>query len=203
MYPSDCEIKQGLRERTEAGKQTNEKGYVWRACLPKVKPVKLLLLDVDGVLTDGSITYTDEGSEIKTFHVRDGFGMRQLQKAGVKIGIITARSSKALLRRAQDLSITHIHQGIRNKVEAYEEIRNSLKLEPSEVAFMGDDWIDLPLLKKAGFSAAVADAMPEVKKAVDYVTRMPGGRGAVREVCDLIVEAKGMYDTFLRSYIEP
>lgn len=181
--------------------ENKEKGYVWQNCLPKAKEVKLLLLDVDGVLTDGSISYTDEGSEIKTFNVRDGFGMNLLRKAGVEIGLITARSSNALKRRVQDLKLTHVYQGKRKKVEVFEQIIDELGLAPQQVAYMGDDWLDLALLKRVGFSATVADGDAEVKDVVDYVSRRPGGRGAVREVCELIIDAKGCYGELLEQYL--
>ena len=202
MYPSDCEITEGLLKKATARQKSDERGYAWKSCLPKAKPIKLLMLDVDGILTDGSITYTDEGSEIKTFHVRDGFGMNQLKKMGIEIVLVTARRSQALLHRAQDLSLDHVHQGVRNKIEVYDEIIEQFTLQPSEIAYMGDDWIDLPLLTRVGLSATVADGAPEVRQIVDYVTRKPGGKGAVRELCDLIIEAKGLRETILKTYIE-
>ncbi|MCJ7601249.1 MAG: HAD hydrolase family protein, partial [Desulfobulbaceae bacterium] len=151
--------------------------------------------------TNGSISYTDEGSEIKTFNSRDGFGMNLLRKADVEIGLITARSSKALNRRAQDLNLTRIYQGKRNKVAVFEEVIAEMQLAPHQVAYMGDDWLDLALLTRVGFSATVADAVPEVIEVVDYVARRPGGNGAVREVCDLIIDAKGLYRELLGQYL--
>lgn len=200
-YPGDCELTRGLLQRAASRMENNEKGYVWRSCFPKAREVQLLLLDVDGVLTDGSISYTDQGVEIKTFHVRDGFGMNLLRKTGVEIGLITARSSEALTRRVQDLNLTHVFQGKRKKVEVYEELLQKLQLEAHQVAYMGDDWLDLALLSRVGFSATVADAASEVREAVDYVTRCPGGRGAVREVCDLIIDAKGLREELLDEYL--
>ncbi|MBI5559387.1 MAG: HAD-IIIA family hydrolase [Deltaproteobacteria bacterium] len=200
-YPGDCEFTRSLLEKAAARTENQERGYAWRMCLPKAREVKLLLLDVDGVLTDGSIAYTDEGSEIKTFHVRDGFGMNLLRQAGVEIGLITARSSKALERRVRDLNLTHVYQGKRQKVEVFAQLIKELQLAPAQVAYMGDDWLDLPLLARVGFSATVADSAPEVREIVDYVARRPGGRGAVREICDLIIDAKGLYQDLLGRYL--
>ena len=201
VYPGDCEFMQALREKAAERTASQAKSYAWRKCLPKAKEIKLLLLDVDGVLTDGSISYTDEGSEMKTFNSRDGFGMNLLRQAEVEIGLITARTSKALNRRAQDLNLTHVFQGKRKKVEVFEQLIGELHLSPQQVAYMGDDWLDLSLLARVGFSATVADAVPEVREVVDYVTGRPGGNGAVREVCDLIIDAKGLYRDLLRQYM--
>jgi 3-deoxy-D-manno-octulosonate 8-phosphate phosphatase (KDO 8-P phosphatase) len=200
-YPSDCEVVQGLLEKARNRQPPDEKGYVWRACLPKAKEVKLLLLDVDGILTDGTIIYTHEGNEIKAFHTRDGLGIRLLQEAGVEVGLITARESEAVTRRAQDLGMKHVFQKTRNKLAVYEQLTKELGLQALEVGYMGDDWLDLPLLTRVGFSATVADAVPEVKKIVHYTTKRKGGRGAVREVCDLILEAKGAHATLLDKYL--
>ena len=201
VYPGDCELTQALLKKAAARQEGKERGYAWRNCLPKAKDVKILLLDVDGILTDGSISYTDEAVEVKTFNVRDGFGMNLLRKIGVEVGLITARSSDALKRRAKDLSLTHVYQGKRKKVQVFEEIIKELSLSPHEVAYMGDDWLDLALLRRVGFSATAADGAPEVKEIVNYVTRRPGGKGAVREVCDLIIDAKGQYENLLNQYL--
>ncbi len=199
-YPGDCEFTQALLKKA-AARTASSRGYAWKNSLAKAKKVKLLLLDVDGVLTDGSITYSDEGIELKTFNSKDGFGLNLLRKAGVEVGIITARSSKALIRRCQDLKIDHLYQGRRNKVETFTEVITELGLTAEDVAYMGDDWLDLPLLARVGFSATVADAVAEVKEVVDFTSRFNGGQGGVREVCDLIVEAKGMYEGFLDQYL--
>ena len=200
-YPTDCEVTQGLLRRAMERETPPERGYVWKSCLPKAAPVRLLLLDVDGVLTDGTITYTHEGTEIKSFHTRDGFGLRLLQEAGVEVGIITARTSEAVKRRAEDLKLAHVYQGCRNKIAAYAELLAKLKLTDAEVAYMGDDWLDLPLLARVGFSASVADGAHEARQVVDYVTTRPGGRGAVREVCDLIIAAKEAQAELLARYL--
>ncbi|MFZ5775517.1 MAG: KdsC family phosphatase [Thermodesulfobacteriota bacterium] len=180
----------------------DERGYVWRACLPRAREVRLLLLDVDGVLTDGSIVYTHSGTEMKSFNTKDGFGIRILQEAGVEVGVITARSSEAVRRRAQDLKLAHVYQGVRDKIEAFTAILAEQRLEPVQVAYMGDDWLDLPLLTRVGLAAAPADAVTEVRQTAHYVTRQVGGRGAVRELCDLIIEAKGRRDELLARYLK-
>ena len=200
-YPGDCEFTQGLLKKA-AARMDSKRGYAWKNCQARAKKVKLLLLDVDGVLTDGSITYSDEGIELKTFNAKDGFGLNLLRKAGVEVGIITARSSKALIRRCQDLKIDHLYQGRRNKDETFQEVIAELGLAPDEVAYMGDDWLDLPLLAKVGFAATVADAVAEVDEISHFTSRFNGGQGGVREVCELIVDAKGMYETLLNEYLE-
>ena len=200
-YPSDCEITQGLLEKARSRHEQNERGYVWRACLPRAAPLKLLLLDVDGVLTDGTIIYTHTDTELKSFNTKDGFGIRLLREAGVEVGLITARTSEAVARRAQDLKLIHVYQGVRKKVEIFEQVVAELSLGKEEVGYMGDDWLDLPLLTRVGFAATVADAVPEVLDVAHYVTKRAGGRGAVREVCDLIIAAKGKQESLLNKYI--
>ena len=200
-YPGDCEFTQFLRERALARHDGKTGPQSRQACLKRAKEIKLLLLDVDGVLTDGSITYTHSGDEIKSFHSHDGFGMSMLQKIGVEIGLITARQSEALTRRARDLKLTHLFQGTRHKRAILHSLLNELHLSPHEVAFMGDDWLDLPVLTEVGLAATVADAMPEVKPLVHFVSQYPGGRGAVRELCDLIIEAKGRRTELLNEYM--
>ncbi len=201
-YPSDCELTQALLKKAASRRQPEERGYVWKSCLPRAKLVKLLLLDVDGVLTDGSLSYTHDGREIKTFHSRDGLGLNLLREAGVEVGLITARTSEALAKRARDLSIPHVYQGKRDKIEVYREILAKLNLQDYEVAYMGDDWLDLPLLVRVGFSASVADGAPEVREVVHYISKRNGGKGAVREVCDLIIDAKGLTQSLLANYLK-
>jgi 3-deoxy-D-manno-octulosonate 8-phosphate phosphatase (KDO 8-P phosphatase) len=201
QYPSDCEILEGYRAM--AGEQSAKtiRSAGWQAALSKAKPVKILLLDVDGVLTDGSLIYSHEGQESKAFNTQDGFGLRLLQEAGLDIGVITARSSEAVARRCANLKMRYIYQGAGNKVEAYKEILKESGCKPFEIAYMGDDWLDLALLTRAGFSAAPANAVPEVQKASHYTTEQSGGHGAVREICNLILEAKGRYQELLQSYL--
>jgi len=199
-YPSDCDITRGLLEKAREKMESADRGYVWRSCLPRAKGLKLLLLDVDGVLTDGTITYTHEGNEIKSFHTRDGFGLKMLMDSGVEVGLITARESEAVSRRVRDLGIRYAYQNARNKLEVFEELLQKLGLQPSEVGYMGDDWLDLPVLVRVGFAATVADGAPEVRQVAHYITKSKGGSGAVREVCDLIMEARGTAATMLKKY---
>ncbi|GAB4390570.1 MAG: hypothetical protein Kow0025_23520 [Thermodesulfovibrionales bacterium] len=166
------------------------------------REVKLLILDVDGVLTDGSIILDGGGNELKRFHVRDGHGIKMLQRAGVQVAIITGRSSEAVRRRAEELGIEEVHQGSRMKTEAYEEMLARLGLRDEETAFVGDDVVDIPILRRAGLSIAVADATEEAKAAAMAVTEGRGGRGAVREVTDFLLKAKGLWDDAIARYFE-
>ena len=202
-YPSDCELTQALRQRAMERDRPVTRSKEWQALLPKAKLIKLLLLDVDGVLTDGTIVYTEDGGESKGFNTRDGFGLRMLQDSGVDVGLITARTSEAVRRRAEDLGFAHVYQGRKDKNRVYEEILQTTGLRPLHTAYMGDDWLDLPLLGRVGLAAAPADAVPEVRKRVNYVCRQNGGRGAVREICDLILEARGDLAPLLVKYSGP
>ena len=158
--------------------------------LPKLKKIKAILLDVDGVLTGGAIIYGVDGLELKAFDSQDGFGITNAIKNGIRVGIITARKSEVVKRRATELGIVDLYQGSLDKITPFEEIKNVHSLSESEIAYVGDDILDLPLLQKVGFSAAPANAVREVKMKVDYVTKARGGQGAVREVIDLILKAQ-------------
>lgn len=162
--------------------------------------VRLLLLDVDGIMTDGRIIIDNHGVETKGFDVKDGHGLKLLQRAGLKVGIITGRESEVVRFRALELGIDILHQGAKNKLEPYLEAIGELGLRDEEVAYMGDDLIDLPILRRVGFSATVADAVEEVKPLVHYVTARRGGRGAVREVCDLILKVTGRWSVVTDRY---
>lgn len=150
--------------------------------------IELLLLDVDGVMTDGCIILDDRGSEQKAFHVRDGHGIKMAQRSGISVGIITGRSSEVVNIRARELGITEVHQGVKEKVLVYDEIIARLGIRDESVAFIGDDIVDAEILKRVGLAAAVADAHPSVLSCVHLVTKAAGGRGAVREVIDLILK---------------
>lgn len=166
----------------------------------KLARIKLLLLDVDGVMTDGRIIYDNQGNELKAFDVKDGHGLKMLQRAGIKVGIITGRKSELVARRAAELDIEILYQKALVKLEPYREILAEQGLTDEQVAYIGDDIVDLPILRRVGFSATVADAVPEVLPLVDYVTTRPGGRGAVREVCDLLIKASGQWDSLTERY---
>jgi 3-deoxy-D-manno-octulosonate 8-phosphate phosphatase (KDO 8-P phosphatase) len=168
--------------------------------LEKARKIGLLLLDVDGVLTDGTILYDHKGKELKRFFVQDGQGIRWLQRSGVEVGFLSGRSSPAVIRRAGELGIDLLFQGIKNKIKCIEIIIRKTKFPPDQVAFMGDDFIDLPLLKRVGLSISVSNGHPLVQKEVDYITKAPGGYGAVREVCELILRAQNKWEAILREY---
>ena len=201
QYPSDCEILEGFRTIASSQPSRPVRGAAWQAAFSKARPIKILLLDVDGVLTDGSLIYSHEGQESKAFNTQDGFGLRLLQEAGVELGVITARSSEAVARRCANLKMLYVYQGTVNKVEAYKEILKQSGCKPFETAYMGDDWLDLALLTRVGFAAAPANGVREVQEAAHYTTEHTGGHGAVREICDLILEAKGRYQELLQSYM--
>lgn len=162
--------------------------------------VKLLILDVDGVLTDGSIILDNEGNEFKSFNVRDGHGIKMLIRSGVKVALITGRHSKVVDRRARELGITEVYQRCYIKTVAYEHLIDMFGVLDSEVAYVGDDIVDLSILVRAGLPVAVADAAEEAKNAARLVTVCQGGRGAVREVCDLILKAQGKWDSIIDEY---
>ncbi len=166
----------------------------------RLSRVRLLVMDVDGVMTDGRIVLDGEGNEWKFFNVRDGHGIVMLHRIGVETAIITGRSSKVVERRAKELSIGHVYQGAHNKLEVYEELKRKLGLSDEQVCYIGDDVVDMPIMSRVGFAVAVADAHPEVKKVAHYVTAMPGGRGAVREVAEMIIRAKGRWDEVMERY---
>lgn len=164
--------------------------------------IKLLLLDVDGVMTDGRIIYLNDGGEAKAFDVKDGHGLKLIQRAGIQVGIITGRQSDIVARRAAELGIELVYQGAKDKMQPFMEILEKLGLEPSEVAYVGDDLVDLPVMRRVGFSATVADASDDIKPYVDLVTSRPGGRGAVREVCDFLLKKSGLWTSVTNRYFE-
>ncbi|PKN77233.1 MAG: phenylphosphate carboxylase subunit delta [Deltaproteobacteria bacterium HGW-Deltaproteobacteria-10] len=166
----------------------------------KLKNIKMLILDVDGVMTDGRVIMDDSGREIKNFDVRDGHGIKLIQRYGIKVVLLTGRKSDVVLHRARDLDIKEVHQKVFNKKEVLVKILKKNKLAAAEAAFIGDDVIDIPVLKAVGFSAAVADALDVVKKSVDYITQNKGGGGAVREVCDMLLQAQGQWPQIAAKY---
>ena len=165
--------------------------------------VRLFLTDVDGVLTDGGIIYDAAGVESKRFHVRDGHGIKMLGRAGVAVGIITGRVSEAVAVRARELGIGIVRQGARDKVAAWREILAETGIPPAETAYVGDDIVDLPLLRAVGFSAAPSDAEPYVLDAVQFVASRPGGHGAVREIIEFLLRSRGSWDAVTAKYFQP
>ena len=163
--------------------------------------IKLIIFDVDGVLTDGSLYLDDEGREIKAFFSLDGHGIKMLKKSGVDIAIITGRSSNLLRVRAKNLNIDHLYQGAEDKLEAFTELANKLGMSSEQIAVMGDDVVDLPMMRRSGLSICVPAAPPSVRQYAHYTTQLPGGRGAAREVCELIMQAQGTLDAQLAPYM--
>jgi 3-deoxy-D-manno-octulosonate 8-phosphate phosphatase (KDO 8-P phosphatase) len=157
----------------------------------KAKKIRLLLLDVDGVLTDGRIIIDERGVESKEFHVRDGQGIALLLRAGIDVGFITGRSSNVVRHRARDLGVTLVYQGVTNKLACYATIKRQRNLTDDQIAYVGDDLIDQPILSQAGLAIAVADGWSELHALVDYTTEARGGKGAVREVAELLLKAQG------------
>jgi 3-deoxy-D-manno-octulosonate 8-phosphate phosphatase (KDO 8-P phosphatase) len=166
----------------------------------KASSVRLLLFDVDGVLTDGAVLIHADGSESKSFHIRDGAALVWAQRAGLSVGLLSARTSGATAQRAAQLGIRIVSQGVARKAEAYERILRQAGLEDSAVAYMGDDLLDLPVLARVGLSAAPADGAPEVRARVDWVSAAGGGRGAVREMIELVLRAQGRWDDVVQQY---
>ena len=169
-------------------------GPVSQDFLDRAAKIRLLILDVDGVLSDGLIYMGNSGEELKAFNVRDGYGIRCALTSGIEVAIITGRKAKLVEDRCQTLGITHLYQGQSDKLLAFRELLRKLAVRPDEVAYIGDDLIDWPVMAEVGLSVAVADAHPLLLPRADYVTRINGGRGAVREVCDLLLLAQGKLD---------
>ena len=167
----------------------------------RLKDIRLLLLDADGVLTNGSIIYDDQNIETKVFNVKDGLGIRLLLNAGIQVGIITGRASNALKNRCTNLGIENLYDGIHDKVSALDTILKKTGVKIGETAFVGDDLPDLSVLKKVGVSIAVRDAEETVRKHADIVTNAKGGEGAVREICEAILKAKGLWEDIIDSFL--
>lgn len=170
--------------------------------MERAKAVRLLILDVDGVLTDGSLQYGIDGETLKTFNVLDGLGIQMLQRTGVATAIISARKSAIVNKRASDLGINIVIQGSHDKLSGFNETVEKLGLRPEQCGFMGDDVIDLPVLTRVGFAVSVPNGRPEVHQVAHYVTDAGGGRGAVREVCEMIMRAQGTFETALQPYLK-
>ena len=164
--------------------------------------VKLLLMDCDGVLTDGRITLLGNDDEQKSFHTRDGHGLVLLHRAGLRSGIISGNTSSAVERRARDLGIVYVHQGTWDKIVEFEEVLLKAGVEEAETAYIGDDVTDIPMMQRVGLAVAVADASEDTRAVAHYVTQLPGGFGAVREVTELILKAQGRWAELMRKYIK-
>jgi 3-deoxy-D-manno-octulosonate 8-phosphate phosphatase (KDO 8-P phosphatase) len=168
----------------------------------KAAKIRLVLFDVDGVLTDGKILLHADGSESKQFDIKDGTGIIWAQRAGLTVGFLSARTSAATGQRAAQLGITLVHQGVPSKLEAYEQIVDSLLLDDEQVAYMGDDVLDLPVLARVGLAAAPADAVEDVRRRVHWVSRANGGQGAARDLIEVVLQAQGRWQALLAEYVE-
>ena len=170
--------------------------------IERAKRVKVFIVDIDGVMTDGRIVYSGYGDELRFFDVQDGFGITLLNRAGIKTVIITAGKSKIVKHRARDLKVSSTYHGFMDKIDAFNDLLKRFKVTPEEVCFIGDDLIDIPILKRAGFAVAVPNAVDEVKKLAHHITANKGGRGAVREICDLILKSQDKWDLVTSKYLE-
>jgi 3-deoxy-D-manno-octulosonate 8-phosphate phosphatase (KDO 8-P phosphatase) len=168
----------------------------------KAKKIELLLLDVDGVLTDGAIVIDDGGNESKHFHVRDGQGIALLKRTGIDVGFITGRRSKVVRSRARELGVKLIYQGVGNKATVYKQIKAKTGLRDDQIAYAGDDLPDLAILGKTGLAITVPEAGPELSDVADYVTQARGGRGAVREIAELLLKAQGRWQQVIDGYVK-
>lgn len=166
------------------------------------RQIELVIFDIDGVLTDGSLFIGDDGQQYKAFNSKDGHGIRMLQDSGVQIAILTGRTSQVVLHRAKDLGIKHVLQGYRDKRPAFQELLKLTGLEPHQVAYVGDDVIDLPVMVQVGLPIAVGDAEEFVKNNAKMVTKRNGGKGAAREICEFLMQARGVLDETLASYLK-
>ena len=166
----------------------------------KIEPVTLLIMDVDGVLTDGKIIIDDQGNETKHFNVRDGHGLKMLMRTGIEVILITGRTSNVVEHRARELGISEVYQGAKNKVEILEKLLRRKEVSGKKVAYVGDDIVDIPVFKRVGFSVAVADASEYAKESADYTTEGKGGQGAVRELCEIILKIQGQWDGVISQY---
>ena len=169
--------------------------------LGRAKRVRLLVLDVDGVLTDGHLYYANDGVELKAFHIHDGLGLRMLMASGVQVAIITGRSSRAVQLRAENLGIAHVYQGAGDKLAAFETLLARVGLDAEAAAAIGDDLPDVPVLRRCALAACVPEAPEAVRRQVHYVTVRSGGAGAVRELCELVMTAQETLDAQLGAYL--
>jgi 3-deoxy-D-manno-octulosonate 8-phosphate phosphatase (KDO 8-P phosphatase) len=172
-----------------------------QSVVEKAKKLKLLILDVDGVLTDGRLFFDNDGNEYKSFHAQDGHGIKMLRQTGVEVAVISGRKSKSVALRMKNLGIEHVYQGHENKIAAFNELIEKIGITPDQAAHVGDDVIDLPVMVRVGLAIAVNDANFAVKQHADWCTTLPGGQGAVREVCDFIMQAQGNFDEMLKAYL--
>lgn len=170
--------------------------------LARAKDLKLMIFDVDGVMTDGTLYYSERGEELKAFNIHDGHGIKMLKQSGVEVALITARNSRAVELRAANLGIAHLYQGAEDKRGAYAALLAQLGLAAAQSGYMGDDLLDLPLITRCGFAATVPAAPQALKRRAHYVARAGGGHGAVREVCELILRAQGALERAISAHLQ-
>ncbi len=187
---------------TESAANTDPFANPFTDAILRASKVKLMIFDVDGILTDGTLHFAPDGEVLKTFNVLDGHGIKLLQQFGVATAIISARQSQIVTRRASDLGIAHVYQGVHDKRTAFEQLLSATNFQLDACGFIGDDVIDLPILTRVGFAASVPNGHEEVTQRVHYLTKASGGRGAAREVCDFILRAQGKYESALAQYLE-
>ncbi len=166
----------------------------------RIKKIRLLILDIDAILTDGRIVYDNKGNELKFFDVQDGFGIVLLKRAGIETIIMTAKKSRVVSRRARDFKVKALYQNCFDKLKTFQEMLKKFNIPPDEICFMGDDLIDIPVLKRVGFAVSVPNAVDEARGAAHYVTKRHGGRGAVREICDLILKTQDKWHDITSRY---
>ncbi|EKD70986.1 MAG: hypothetical protein ACD_46C00306G0003 [uncultured bacterium] len=172
-----------------------------QTAVEKAKQIKLLILDVDGILTTGIVYYVGQHEQMRGFHLHDGLGIKLMQKCDINIAIISGKRSEAVEKRVAELGIEHAYLGNDNKLPAYDELKTNLNLQDHEIAYMGDDLPDLPLLRRAGLAVTVPNAPVIIQQHVDIVTTKKGGKGAVREICEFILNAQEKYQPLLQSYL--
>lgn len=170
--------------------------------MQRAKNIKLVIFDVDGVMTDGGLTIGDDGQEYKTFNTQDGLGMKLLKNSGVQMAIITGRTSKVVTQRAESTGVAHFYQGVDDKLVAFNDLLAKLNIKPEQAAFMGDDVVDMPPMLRCGLSITVPAAPKSVQARAHYITQKEGGRGAVREVCELIMQAQNTLDAQMAPFFE-
>lgn len=170
--------------------------------IERAQKIKVLVLDIDGVLTDGKLIYTDQGEEIKNFNVNDGLGIFLVRNAGMKTAVLTAKGSKIVQKRCEELRIDKVYKNCHYKIEAFDDILKSFDVKPENICFMGDDLIDIPVLRRVGLAVCPQNAIDEVKECVHFVSDKNGGDGAVREVCNLLLKAQGKWEEVTKRYFE-
>lgn len=186
----------GLNNPFKSPPMTPNHPQLWQ----QLQQIRCVIFDVDGVLTDGRLYYDNHGNEFKAFHAHDGHGMKMLQSGGIPVAIITARQSELVRKRMDDLGIEHVFQDARDKLAAFETLLTRLGLAPEQVCYVGDDCLDLPVMRRCGLAVAVANAQPISKRYAHFVTQHKGGEGAAREVCELILEAQGKLESLLHHH---